>query len=74
MSADEVHDPVAEEVKEPTKAEEVAKKIAERFPSASVEVKTNKWGRQRVWVRVPREDYKALMGSSRSSTRRPTTQ
>lgn len=26
-------------------------------------MKTNKWGgRQRVWVRVPREDYKALMG------------
>ncbi|MDI3475635.1 MAG: rane-bound hydrogenase subunit beta [Thermococcaceae archaeon] len=49
------------EVKEPTKAEEVAKRIAERFPSASVEVRTNKWGRQRVWVRVPREDYKALI-------------
>ncbi len=35
------------EVKEPTKAEDVARKIAERFPSASVEVKTNKWGADR---------------------------
>ncbi|ASJ06146.1 NADH-quinone oxidoreductase subunit C [Thermococcus pacificus] len=51
----------ANEVKEPTKAEKVAKVIAERFPEAEVQVKTNKWGRQRVWVRIPREKYRELM-------------
>ncbi|WP_099209350.1 NADH-quinone oxidoreductase subunit C [Thermococcus henrietii] len=50
-----------EEVKEPTKAEKVAKAIAERFPNAQVEVKTNKWGRERVWVRIDRESYRELM-------------
>ncbi|NJF25119.1 NADH-quinone oxidoreductase subunit C [Thermococcus sp. Bubb.Bath] len=53
--------PVITEVNEPTKDENVAKRIAERFPNVNVEVKINKWGRRRVWVRVPREDYKALM-------------
>lgn len=52
---------ITEEIKEPTKAEKVASAIAERFPNAQVEVRVNKWGRERVWVRVPREDYKALM-------------
>ncbi len=52
----------ANEVKEPTKAEKVAKAIEERFPEAEVQVKTNRWGRQRVWVRVPREKYRELMG------------
>ncbi len=50
------------EVKEPTKAEKVAKAIEERFPEAEVQMKTNKWGRQRVWIRVPREKYRELMG------------
>jgi len=49
------------EVKEPTKEDLVAEAIKNRFPSAEVEIKDNKWGRRRVWVRVPREDYKALM-------------
>jgi len=49
------------EVKEPTKAEKVAKAIAERFPNAQVEVKTNKWGRERVWVRVEKSEYRELM-------------
>ena len=48
-------------MKEPTKAEKVAKAIAENFPNASVEVTTNRWSRERVWVRVNREDYKGLM-------------
>jgi len=51
----------AKEVKEPTKAEKVAKAIAERFPEAEVQVKTNRWGRERVWVRISREKYRALM-------------
>ena len=51
----------ANEVKEPTKAQKVAETIAEHFPNAQVEVRVNKWGRERVWVRIPREDYKALM-------------
>ena len=51
----------AREVKEPTKAEKVAKAIAERFPEAEVQVKTNRWGRERVWVRISREKYRALM-------------
>jgi len=47
------------EVKEPTKAQRVAKAIAERFPNAQVEVRTNK--RERVWVRIDRESYRELM-------------
>ncbi|AAL81557.1 hydrogenase [Pyrococcus furiosus DSM 3638] len=44
-----------------SKAEMVANKIKERFPNAEVVVKTNKWGRERVWVRISREEYKELM-------------
>ncbi len=51
----------ANEVKEPTKVEKVAETIAERFPEAQIGVKANKWGRQRVWVRIPRERYGKLM-------------
>ncbi|WP_456422401.1 NADH-quinone oxidoreductase subunit C [Thermococcus sp.] len=50
----------ANEVK-PSKAGKVAEAIAERFPNAKVEVKTNKWNRERVWVRINREDYRELM-------------
>ncbi|WP_297439301.1 NADH-quinone oxidoreductase subunit C [Thermococcus sp.] len=57
----ETHANEGTEVKEPTKAEKVANAIAERFPNARVEVKTNKWGRERVWVRVQKEDYRELM-------------
>jgi len=60
MNDNQITEPTPEK-KEPTKAEKVAKAIAEHFSKASVEVKTNKWGRQRVWVRVPREDYRELM-------------
>jgi len=45
-----------------SKAQRVAKAIEERFPRARVEVRTNRLGRERVWVRVSREDYLALMG------------
>ena len=58
----EAHANETNEVKEPTKAEKVAKAIADRFPGAEVQVKTNRWGRERVWVRVPREKYRELMG------------
>ena len=44
-----------------SKAEKVANAIAERFPNAQVEVKTNKWNRERVWVRIQKEDYRELM-------------
>ncbi|NJF26220.1 hydrogenase, partial [Thermococcus sp. Bubb.Bath] len=48
-------------VREPTKEDTVAETIKSRFPNAHVEIRENKWGRKRVWVIVPREDYKALM-------------
>ena len=44
-----------------SKAEKVANAIAGRFPNAQVEVKTNKWNRERVWVRVEKSEYRELM-------------
>ncbi len=44
-----------------SKGATVAKAIEERFPEAQVEVKTNRWGRERVWVRIDRKRYRELM-------------
>jgi len=46
--------------------EAFAQELLNEFPSASVEVRENKLGRKRVWIRVDRKEYKALMRHLRS--------
>ncbi|NJE85390.1 hydrogenase [Thermococcus sp. CX2] len=57
---DEAHT-VIEAPKEPTKEEKVVEAIKSRFPNVEAEIRENKLGRKRIWVRVSREDYKPLM-------------
>ncbi|BAA30542.1 NADH-quinone oxidoreductase subunit C [Pyrococcus horikoshii] len=43
------------------KEEIIVNEISKRFPDVEIQVKENKWGRRRIWAKVPREKLRDFM-------------